>query len=137
MKTLHGAPEPLELQVLLDHGTGQKTASLGRSGGVGHLDGDDSAEGAGTGIVLAADQAHVLLSGDGAGALLVGGNGSDQGEVALLTILQNLLAGVFEVAGVVVTYAVAGVAARRGGGDVDVGPLGGSAVGVDHASVGT
>lgn len=54
----------------------------------GHLDGHDTTEGDG---VLAPDQAHVVLASCGSSACLVGGDGSDQGEVGLGVLLRGML----------------------------------------------
>ncbi len=76
-----------ELHVLLGRGAGQKATGLSGGGGVGHLHGNHTAEGAGAGIVLATNQAHVLLASNCASALLVGGDRGNQGEVTLLAVL--------------------------------------------------
>ena len=83
-----GALDHLGEQLLAAlHGQGKRPAGLGRRGGVGHLDRDDTAEGAGAGGVLAPDEAHVVLAGHGTGAGLVGRDGRIQREVGGGTIL--------------------------------------------------
>lgn len=67
----------------------QAAASSGQGVvGASQLNGDDAAEGAGVGWVLAADKAHVLLTGDGTCAGLVGGDGGVEGEVGGGTVLH-------------------------------------------------
>ncbi|KAG7124712.1 hypothetical protein HYQ44_001897 [Verticillium longisporum] len=69
-----------ESALRLENGTGKAAAGLSGVGGTGHLDGHDAAKGTGAGGVLPADEADLLLAGNGAGASLLSAPGGQSVE---------------------------------------------------------